>query len=89
MATEQILLPKKIATEWISIGYCKTSDFFLWLMFLVSSAPSLATMRFPHSSSTNTRLCESSKFPMSSISIHSSSSATITFFSEGLLFSMK
>ena len=59
------------------------SDFFFWLIFLVSSPPSL---RFSHSSSMNTILGESSKFPMSSIP--SSSSSTITNFSEGLSSSM-
>ena len=46
---------------------------------------SLATMTFPHSSSMNTNLGESSKFRMSFISIQSSSSSTITFFSKVLL----
>ena len=57
------------------------SEFF-WLIFLVSSPSSLTTMRFPHSSSINTSLVQSSKFPMSSILIQSSSSSTMTFFSE-------
>ena len=42
------------------------------------------TLRFPHSSWMNTVLSKSSKFAMSSISIPSSSSLAITFFSEGL-----
>ena len=66
--------------EWISIGYCKTSDFFISLIFLVSSPPSLTTMRSPDSSSMNTSLGEFSKFPMSSISVQSSSSWTTRFF---------
>ena len=70
------------------IGYCKTSAIF-WLIFSLSSPPSLATMRFSHSSSMNTSLGEFSKFPMSSISMQSSSSPTITFFSEELLFLTK
>ena len=86
--TEEILSPTTFVTEWTFIGYCKTSDFF-WLIFSVSSPPSLTTMRFPHSSLMNTSLGESSKFPMSSISMQSSSSSTITFFSEELLFLTK
>ena len=86
--TEEILLPKTFFTEWISIGYCKKSDFF-WLIFSVSSLPSLTSMRFPHSSSMSTSLGESSKFPMSSISMQSSSSSTVTFFSEELVFLTK
>ena len=38
-------------------------------MFLVSSPPSMTTLRFPHFSSMNTTFSKSSKFPMSSISI--------------------
>ena len=83
--TEEILLPKICFTEWISIGYCKKSDFF-WLIFSVSSLPPLTSMRFPHSSSMSTSLGESSKFPMSYISMQSSSSSTVTFFSEELIF---
>ena len=67
------------------LGYCKTSDFF-WLIFLVSFPPSLSTMRLPHFSSLNTSLGEFSKFPISPLSMQSSSSSTITFFSEKLLF---
>ena len=86
--TEEILSPTTFVTKWTFIGYCKTSAFF-WLIFSVSSPPSLTTMRFPHSSLMNTSLGESSKFPMSSISMQSSSSSTITFFSEELLFLTK
>ena len=86
--TEEILSPTTFVIEWTFIGYCKTSDIF-WLIFSVSSPPSLTTMRFPHSSLMNTSLGESSKFPMSSISMQSSSSSTITFFSEELLFLTK
>ena len=78
--TEEILSPTTFVTKWTFIGYCKTSAFF-WLIFSVSSPPSLTTMRFPHSSSMNTRLGESFKIPMSFISMRSSSSPTITFFS--------
>ena len=74
MVTEEIISPTTFVTEWTSLGYCKRSDLFFWLMFLVSSPPSLTTMRFPQSLSMNTSLGESSKFPMSSISIQSSSS---------------
>ena len=70
------MVSEAFVTEWTSIGYCKTSDFFFWLIFLVSSPPSLTTTRFPHSSSMNTSLGESSKFPMSSVSIQHSSSST-------------
>ena len=66
--TEEILSPATFITEWTSIGYCETSKFF-WLIFLVSSPPSLPTMRFPHSSSMTTGLGECSKFSMISISI--------------------
>ena len=62
--TEEILSPTTFVTEWTCVGYCKPSDFF-WLVFIVSSLPSLITMRFPHSSSVNTSLGESSKFSMS------------------------
>ena len=85
LVTEEIFSPTTLVTEWTSIGYCKTSDFF-WLIFQVRSPPSLTTMRFPHSSSMNKSLGESSKFPMSSLSMQSSSYPTITFFSEELLF---
>ena len=36
MVTEEILSPKTFFTEWTSRGYCKTYDFFFWLIFLVS-----------------------------------------------------
>ena len=81
--TEEILSPTTFVTKWTFIGYCKTSVFFL-LIFSVSSPPSLTTMRFPHSSLMNASLGES-KFPMSSISMQSSSSPTITICSEELL----
>ena len=48
------------------------------------STISLTTTRVSHSSSMNTSLGESSKFPMLSISIPSNPSSIITFFSEGL-----
>ena len=86
--TEEILSPTTFVTKWTFKGYCKTCAFF-WLIFSVSSPPSLTTIRFPHSSLMNTSLGESSKFPMSSISMQSSSSPTITFFSEELLFLTK
>ena len=86
--TEEILSPTTFVTKLTFVGYCKTPAFF-WLIFSVSSPPSLTTTRFPHSSSMNTSLSEYSKFPMSSISIQSSSSPTITFFSEELLFLTK
>ena len=89
MATEEILSPTTFLNECTSIGCCKMSDFFFWLIFLVSFPPSLTTMRFPDFSSMNTSLGESSKFPMSSISISSSSSSIITLFSESLSFSIK
>ena len=48
---------------------CKTSDFFLLLILLLSSPPSLTNLRFPHSTSMNTSLSKSSKFPLPSLSI--------------------
>ena len=83
MFTEEILSPTVFFIEWTSIGYCKTSDFFFWLVFLVSFPPSLTTMTFPHSSSMNTSLGESSTFPISSMSMQSSSSSAMALFSEG------
>ena len=62
MVTEEILSPTTFATEWTSMSYCKTSHFFFWLIVLVSSSPSLTSMRFPHSSSMNTSLGESFTF---------------------------
>ena len=59
LVTEEILSPTTFVTEWTSIGYCKTSDFF-WLIFPIRSSPSLTTMRFRHSSSMNKSLGESS-----------------------------
>ena len=88
LVTEEILSPTTFVTEWTSIGYCKTSDIF-WLIFPIRSSPSYTTMRFPHSSWMNKSISESSKFPMSSISMQSSSYPTITFFSEELLFLTK
>ena len=73
MVNEEILSPTTFVTEWTSIDYSKTSDLFFRLIILVSSPPSLTAMRFSHSSLMNTNLCESSKFPLSSISIQSSS----------------
>ena len=89
MVIEEIVLPTTFVTEWASIGYCKTSDFFFWLISVVSSPPLLTTMRFPHSLLMNTILAESFKFPMSSLSIQSSFSPNVRTFSEGLPFSMK
>ena len=68
---------------------CETSNFFFWLIFLVSSSSSLTTLRFPHSLLMNTNLGKFSKFSMPSISKRFSSSSTITTFSEGLSSSMK
>ena len=86
MVTEEILSPTKFVTKWTSIGYCKTSYFFFWLIFPVHFPPSLITIRFPLSSLMNTSLGESLKFPMSSISIPSSFFSNIAFFSKGLPF---
>ena len=36
-------LAYNFVTDWTSIGYHKTSDFFFWLIFLVSSSPSFTT----------------------------------------------
>ena len=68
LVTEEILSPTTFVTAWTSIGHCRTSNFF-WLIFPVRSSPSLTTMRFPHSSAMNKSLGESSKFPMSSLSM--------------------
>ena len=59
------------------------------LIFLISSIPSLTILRFPPSSLMNASLGKFSKFLISSISIPSSSSASIITFSEGLSSSMK
>ena len=67
------------------IDYSKMSDFFFWLIFRVSSPPSLTTMRFSHSSSIYASLGESSKFPISSLSISSSSSLVQQLFLKGYL----
>ena len=72
--------------DWV---VCKTSDFNFWLIFLVSSIPSTNTLRSPHSTSINTSLRKSSKFPMSSISRSCSFSATTTIFSEAYLLQLK
>ena len=42
---------------------CKRPDFF-WLISLVSSPPSMTTLRFPHASLMNATLSKSSKFPL-------------------------
>ena len=89
MVIEEIILPKTFVKDWTSIDYCKASDFFFRLIFLVISSPSLTIMSFPHSSSMNTSLGAFSKFPMTSISIPSSSSSAITASSEGLSSTMK
>ena len=89
MVIEEMQSPAEFVRQRTSIDYCKMFDFFFWLVFLLSSPPSLTSMRFSHSSSMNKSLCESSKFPMSSISIPSSPSSTITIFSDGLSSSMK
>ena len=79
LVTEEILSPTTFVTEWTSIRYCKTSGLF-WLIFPIRSSPSLATVRFPYSSSMNKSLGESSKFPVSSLSMQSSSFSNITLF---------
>ena len=87
--TEEILSLTTFVTEWPFIGYRHAKRLSFSANILVSSPPPLNTMRLPHSSLMNTSLGESSKFPMSSISMQSSSSSTITFFSEELLFLTK
>ena len=67
----------------------KRLGFFCLLIFPVSSPPSTNTLRFPHSSWMNTILSKSSKFPVSSISIPSSSSLTIIFFLKGCAIQLK
>ena len=79
LVTEEIFSPTTLVTELASIGYCKTTDFF-WFIFQARSPPSLVTMKFPLSSSMNKNLGESSKFPISSLLIQSSSFSNITFF---------
>ena len=89
MVIEKIL-PPTFVTEWTPTDYCEMSDFFFWLIFLVSPPPSMTSLRFPHSSCMiNINLGKFSKFSMSSISTPFSSSSTITTFSEGLFSSMK
>ena len=67
----------------------QTSNFFFWLIFLVSSSSSLTTLRFPYSSSINTNLGKFSKFSTSSISKRFSSFSTIITFSQNLSSSVK
>ena len=86
MLIEEMRSPIVFSRKWTSTDYCKTSDVFFWLIFLVSSPPSLINMRFSHSSSMITSLGESFKFPMSSLSMPSSPSSTIRYFSEGFVF---
>ena len=69
MVIGEKLLPTAFVTEWSYMGYCKKAKFLFWLLFIVGSPPSLATMKFPHSSFMHASLGESSKFPKSSISI--------------------
>ena len=89
MVIEEMSSPTAFVRQRTSKDYCKTSNFFFWLIFLVSSPLSLTIMRFSHSSSINTSLGKTSKFPMSSISIPFRPSSTITAFSEWLSSSMK
>ena len=85
MVIEKILSLTSFVKEWTPKGL-RTSDFFFWLIFLVSSPPLFTTLIFPHSSSVNTSLVKSSKFPISS---KSGSSSTIATFFEGLLYSIE
>ena len=48
MVTEETFLPTTFVTDWTPIGYCKMFDFLFWLIFLVSFAASLTTMRSPN-----------------------------------------
>ena len=75
-----------IQYPWTSTGCCKTFNFFFWLIFLVSSPPSLTPMRLSHSYPMN-----SSEWIISipSFSIPSSSSSAITTFYKELSSSMK
>ena len=66
---------------------CKTSEFFFWFMFLISSPPSTTALRFPHFLWMNTSLGKSSKFPISYLSMPSSLSSTIITFSEWCFYS--
>ena len=88
-------IPQGYRRNTLVYNICHWVDIYrlLWNVWLLlanisskfSFIASLATMTFPHSSSMNTNLGESSKFRMSFISIQSSSSSTITFFSKVLL----
>ena len=53
MVIEETVSPTFV-TVWTSTGYWETFEFFFWLIFLVSSSPSLTTLRFPHSPLRNT-----------------------------------
>ena len=89
MVIGEICSPTAFVRWSTSIDYCKTSDFFLWLLILVRSPPSLTTTRFLHFSSMNISLGESSKLPMLYMSVPSKPSLRFYFFSEGLYSSMK
>ena len=78
MFFEQILSSIAFVTEWTSAGS-------FWLTFLGRSLPS-TTLGFRHSSLISTSLSKSSKFPMSSLSIPSSSSSTLAILSEFILY---
>ena len=69
----------------ISHAYWRNTD----LIFLVSSPSSTNTLRFPNSWWRNTILSKSSRFPMSSISMQSSSSLTIKNFLRGCYLQLK
>ena len=78
--------PNKNWIKAISIHLIRKTSPVFHIYLVVRKSWDSTTMRFPHSSWMNKSIGESSKFPMSSISMQSSSYPTITFFSEELLF---
>ena len=85
MLIEEILSSIAFVRDWTSTGLQN-----VWLLLLVNISrrpPSSTALGFQHFSLMSTSLSKSSKFPMLSPSIRSSSSSTINFFSEGLSFS--
>ena len=80
LVTEEILSPTTFVTEWTSIGYCKTSDFFL-----ANISSTFSTIIDHYEIPTflineqEPRSGESSKFPMSFLLLQSSSFSNITF----------
>ena len=78
--------PNKKWIKAISIHLIRKTSPVFHIYLVVRKSWDSTTMRFPHSSWMNKSIGESSKFPMSSISMQSSSYPTLTFFSEDVLF---